>query len=230
MDLAGSRNRRDASGGGSRALRSGGTTLPAFCGPFGAASGSVPSITSRREEEKMTKLFRFGGYFASTVLILFGIGSIVLGTLGFLEVRDTIARESITATPDAAEIGVNLEPGQEIRTGGEAKEFAEIIRTHALEITGDRPHAELGRYLTETGEETDDEAEAATDESGRPVENPVRNVWITATAFTTALNTAYLAEQIALFAIVMGVALLLTGIGFLVLAMSALRAPETETV
>lgn len=175
----------------------------------------------------MTKLFRFGGYLASTVLIVFGIGAAVLGTLGFLEVRDTIARENITATPDAEEIGVNLEPGQEITTGGEAKEFATIIRTHALQATGDRPFAELGRYLTETGEETDDEAEAAVDESGRPVENPVRNVWITATALTTALNTAYLAEQIALFTIVMGIALLLTGIGFLVLTMNALREPET---
>ncbi|HUG87973.1 MAG TPA: hypothetical protein VMP42_04325 [Actinomycetota bacterium] len=174
----------------------------------------------------MTKLFRFGGYLASTVLILFGIGAIVLGTLGFMEVRDTIARENITATPDVEEIGVNLEPGQQITTGGEAKEFAEIIRTHALSATGDRPYAEIGRYLTETGEETNDEAAAATDESGRPMENPTRNIWITATAFTTALNTAYLAEQIALFTIVMGAALLLTGIGFLVLTMAALRGPE----
>lgn len=174
----------------------------------------------------MTKLFRFGGYLASTVLILFGLGATVLGTLGFMEVRDTIARENITATPDAQELGANLEPGQEITTGGEAKEFAEIIRSHALAATGDRPYAEMGRFLTETGEETNDEAAAAIDESGRPVENPARNIWITATAFTTALNTAYLAEQIALFTIVMGVALLLTGIGFLVLTRSALREPE----
>ena len=60
-------------------------------------------------------------------------------------------------------------------------------------------------------------------ETGRPVENPSRNLWITATAFTTALNTAFLAERIALFSIVMGIALLLTGIGFLVLTRAALR-------
>jgi hypothetical protein len=49
---------------------------------------------------------------------------------------------------------------------------------------------------------------------------------VTATVLTTALNTAFLAERIALFAIVMGVALLLTGIGFLVLTVGgALRAP-----
>ena len=176
----------------------------------------------------MTKLFRFGGYLASTVLILFGLGATVLGTLGFMEVRDTIARENITATPDAAEIeGVNLEPGEEINTGGEAKEFAEIIRTHALEATGGRAFAEIPRYLTETGEETNDESAAAT-QDGRPVENPTRSIWNTATAFTTALNTAYLAEQIALFTIAMGAALVLVGVGFLVLTIAALRSPVFE--
>lgn len=58
----------------------------------------------------------------------------------------------------------------------------------------------MGRFLTAEGEETDDEAEAAIDEaSGRPVENQARNIWITATALTTALNTTFLAERIALF-------------------------------
>jgi len=68
----------------------------------------------------------------------------------------------------------------------------------------------MGRFLTPTGEETNDEAAAATDEQGNPVQNQTRNLWVTATALTTALNTAFLAERIALFAIVMGVALLLT--------------------
>jgi hypothetical protein len=56
------------------------------------------------------------------------------------------------------------------------------------------------------------------------------NLWVTAIGLTTALNTAFLAERIALFSIVMGVALLLTGIGFLVLAIGgALRAPTAST-
>jgi hypothetical protein len=174
----------------------------------------------------MRRYFQYGGYLASVVLILFGAGTIVVGVLGFTEVRDTIAREKITATPDAQEIGVNLAPGEPIDTGAEAKEFAKIIRTHALEATGGRTYAQMGRFLTPTGEETNDEAAAATDEQGNPVQNQARNLWVTATALTTALNTAFLAERIALFAIVMGVALLLTGIGFLVLTVGgALRAP-----
>jgi hypothetical protein len=168
-------------------------------------------------------MFRYGGYLASVVLIVFGAGSIAAGALGFREVRDTIAREKITATPDAQEIGVDLEPGEPIDTGAEAKEFATIIRTHVLESTEGRTYSEMGRFLTPTGEETDDEEAAATDEAGRPVQNQTRNLWVTATALTTALNTAFLAERIALFSIVMGVALLLTGTGFLVLTIGSQR-------
>ena len=60
----------------------------------------------------MNRLFRLGGYLASGVLILFGAGSIVIGALGFMEVRDTIAQEKIEATPDAEELGVGGEPGE----------------------------------------------------------------------------------------------------------------------
>jgi hypothetical protein len=169
----------------------------------------------------MRQMLRLGGYVASGILIAFGALTIVVGALGFLEVRDTIRQENITATPDAAEIGVDLEPGQVVRKGAEAREFATIIRTHALAATDDRTFAEMGRFLTPEGKETNDPAEAATDEQGRPLENPSRNIWITATAFQTALNTAFLAERIALFSIAMGVALLLTGIGFLVLTTGA---------
>ena len=42
---------------------------------------------------------------------------------------------------------------------------------------------------------------------------------MTETALTTALNTSFFAERVAMFSIVMGIALLLTGIGFLVLTL-----------
>jgi hypothetical protein len=59
-------------------------------------------------------------------------------------------------------------------------------------------------------------------------------MWVTSTALSTALNTAYFAESVATFAIVMGVALLLTGIGFLVLVARLLwpdgqRAPRATS-
>ena len=53
-------------------------------------------------------------------------------------------------------------------------------------------------------------------------------MWVSETALTTALNTAYFAESVATFAIVMGFALLLVGGGFLVLTIRLL-APRTAT-
>ena len=75
---------------------------------------------------------------------------------------------------------------------------------------------------------TSDEAAAAKDENGQPVANGARNIWVTETALTTALNMSYMAEQLSLFSIIVGVALLLAGLGFGILAIGgALRNPET---
>ena len=61
-----------------------------------------------------------------------------------------------------------------------------------------------------------------------PVANGARNLWVTETALTTALNTAYMAERISLFSIVVGIALLISGIGFGILAVAgALRSEAT---
>jgi hypothetical protein len=67
-----------------------------------------------------------------------------------------------------------------------------------------------------------------TGENGQPVANPARELWVTETALTTALNMSYMAENLALFGIVVGVALLLAGIGFVVLALVVLgvRVPR----
>ena len=56
-----------------------------------------------------------------------------------------------------------------------------------------------------------------------------RNTWVTETSLSTALNLSYMAEQLALFGIVVGFALVLAGIGFLVLAIGgALRHAGAE--
>ena len=162
----------------------------------------------------MTSLARNGGIAASIVLIALGIGAMVIGVVGRDTVRSDLAREQIVGTPDSAIAG------QKVDTGDEAKEFAATIRKHTLEATGGQTYAQMGRFLDENGKPTSDEAAAAKDpKTGQPVENGLRNMWVTSTALSTALNTAYFAESVATFAIVMGVALLLTGIGFLVLTM-----------
>ena len=51
---------------------------------------------------------------------------------------------------------------------------------------------------------------------------------MTETALATALNSTYMAAELSLFAIIVGVALLLAGFGFAILAIGgALRNPET---
>lgn len=108
------------------------------------------------------------------------------------------------------------------------------MRKHALEATGGKTYAEMGRFLDAKGNDTNDEAAAAKDpKTGRPVENGARNIWVTETALTTALNMAFMGERLAIFGIVVGIALLLTGIGFLVLTLGGAiqRSPSvSETV
>ena len=172
----------------------------------------------------MTKLYSYAGIAASIILIAFGAGSIYMGVDGRDRVRDDLAREMIVGTEDSKIAG------QKVDTGSEAQEFAAVIRKHTLEATGGQTYAQMGRFLDENGNATSDEAAAAKDpKTGEPVENGLRNMWINSTALSTALNTAYFAESVATFAIVMGVALLLTGIGFLVLTVRVLAPAAART-
>jgi hypothetical protein len=165
----------------------------------------------------MSKLYSYAGIAASIVLIAFGAGSIYMGVDGRDRVRDDLAREMIVGTEDSSIAG------QKVDTGSEAQTFAATIRKHTLESTGGQTYSQMGRFLDENGNPTSDEAAAAKDpETGKPVENGLRNLWVTSTALSTALNTAYFAESVATFAIVMGAAMLLTGFGFLVLIVRVL--------
>ena len=172
----------------------------------------------------MTKLFQYGGIAASIVLIAFGIGSIYMGFDGRDRVRSDLAREQIVGTPDSTI------PGQKVDTGDEARAFANVMRKHALEATGGQTYAQMGRFLDSQGNPTNDEAAAAKDpKTGQPVENGARNLWVTETALSTALNMSYMAERLAVFGIVVGIALTLSGIGFIVLALGgALRRSSTD--
>jgi hypothetical protein len=167
----------------------------------------------RRKEQEMKKWFAYGGIAASVVMIAFGVGALAVGITGFNEVRDDIARENIVGTPDSTI------PNQKVDTGSEAKAFAAVMRKHTLEATKGQTYAEMGRFLDAKGNPTSDETKAAKGPNGQAVENPVRQLWVTETALTTALNVSYFAERVAVFSMVMGVALILTGIGFLVLTL-----------
>jgi hypothetical protein len=197
------------------------------------------------------KLFQYAGVAASVVLIAFGIGAIVAGVSGHNTVRDNLAKEQIVGTPDMTPSAITAEAkaaglknvdipscsvaGQSINSGARARCFASYMRIHTLEATGGQVYAQMGRYLDKNGKVTDDQKLAAIDpKTKKPVENGARNIWINETALTTALNTSFFAQSVATFSIVMGIALLLVGIGFLVLTLGPLhetiaRRRETET-
>jgi hypothetical protein len=192
----------------------------------------------------MRKLFEIGGFAATAVLVVFGIVAITMGVNGRSTVHNSLALEQIVGTPDMNATAIAAEAkkaglpasitlptadiaGKPINTGQRARDFASYMRIHALEATGGVPYAQLPRYSSADGKGTSDPLKALKSPSGQPLDNPVRNLWITETALTTALNASFLAENVALFGIVVGVALLLTGLGFGVLVIGgSLRGRE----
>jgi hypothetical protein len=188
------------------------------------------------------RILEFGGIVAGVLMIAFGIGSLVLGLNARSTVRDELTREFIVGSPDmnpaetekaVREAGLNNVPipscdvaEKEIKTGADARCFAQYMRIHALESSGGNTYAQMGRFVSEADPNdpkgTSDEEAAAKDENGEPISNSARNTWVTETALSTALNTSYMAEQIGLFSVVVGIALLLSGIGFIILALAVL--------
>ena len=192
-------------------------------------------MTSRR-------VLEIGGIVAGVLMIAFGIGALVMGINARSTVSDELKKEQIVGSPDmnptdieAAMKEAGLEnvavpscdvAEQPIETGADARCFAQYMRIHALESSGGATYAQMGRFVAASDpadpKGTSDEAAAVKDDAGKPVSNAARNTWVTETALATALNVSYMAEQIALFGLVVGIALLLAGIGFVILALSVL--------
>jgi hypothetical protein len=206
----------------------------------------------------MRKALEIGGFVAAAVLIVFGVVAIVMGVNGRSTVNSSLSHEYIVGSPDMTPSAIKAEAkaagpqvyaavkdwptqsvaNQQINTGDKARAFAGYMRIHSLEASGGLTYAQQGRYVAKPGTPakfTDGQGATSIDKyavidpkTKQPVDNGRRNLWVTETALTTALNTSYMASQLALFGIVVGIALLLTGIGFAILAgVGALRNPET---
>lgn len=202
----------------------------------------------------MRKALEIGGVVAAVVLIAFGVVSIVMGATGRDTVGTELTKQNIVGTEDMTPTAIAAEAKEaglkdvslpscnvaehSIDTGEEARCFAQYMNIHALEATGGYTYAEMGRYEAKPGTPkselspgggTENEKFAALDtETGEPAANGAREVWVTETALTTALNASYMADRLSLFGIVIGIALLLTGIGFGVLvAGGAVNNPDS---
>lgn len=205
--------------------------------------------TVRAKSDLIRKLFEWGGFGAGAILVAFGVVAIVMGFSGRTTVADSLKQEKIVGAADmtpgliakeakeAGLTGVDLPTvavaGKTIDSGPRARAFASYMRIHALEATGGYTYAQMGRFQAKPGTPkaqlavgggTDNPQFAVIDAATKqPVANGVRNVWVTETALSTALNVSYMADRLGLFGIVVGVALLLSGIGFIVLAFAALH-------
>ena len=119
--------------------------------------------------------------------------------------------------------------GKQVTDGNSALCFGKYMRIHALGSSSGLTYAQMGQYAakpdapiasTDFNGGTSDPKQAQIDpKTGKPVSNGARNLWVTETSLTTALYLAYTGSAISLFGIVVGVALLLSGIGFLILAL-----------
>jgi hypothetical protein len=147
----------------------------------------------------------------------------------------SLQKAGVNATPSAIENPSCSVAGKQVNSGDRARCFAQYMRIHTFGATSGLTYSQMGRYIAQPSVPlkftdglgaTSDPTKAVTDpKTKQPVANGRRDIWVTYTALTTALNTSYMASQLSLFAVVIGIALLLAGVGFGILAFATFRLP-----
>jgi len=143
---------------------------------------------------------------SSVLIILAGVFLVIGGIWGISFTYKNVAREKIV-TPKDATI-----PETPVRGPLTLKAQADIIREHTLEITGGKTFAEMPRQI----QKLDQNNQPVLDSSGNPVmtANTARDIWITATMLTTALNFGILAYAFSGLIILFGIICIWIGIVF----------------
>lgn len=153
--------------------------------------------------KKILKFSAFLAMLAGVILIAGGIWAIVF-------TYDNVSQEKIV-TPDDASI-----PGAPLRGPLTLKAQADIIREHTLKTTGGKTYAEMPRQIPKL----DEAGNSIINKEGKPVmtDNNARNLWITATTLTTALNLGIITYALSAFIILFGLISFWTGIVFYMLS------------
>jgi hypothetical protein len=133
---------------------------------------------------------------SSVAAILVGVILIVGGIWGICFTYQNTAREKIVTPADAAI------PEQLVRGPFTLKAQADAIRKHTLELTGGKTYAEMPRQIPKL----DEHGQPVLGKDGSPVmvTNTARDIWITATTLTTALNLGILAYAFSALIVVLG--------------------------
>lgn len=143
----------------------------------------------------------------SSVLAIFaGIVMFVGGVWGITFTYQNISREKIVTPADSAS------PNTPVVGPMSLKVQADIIREHTLKTTGGKVYAEMPRQIAKL----DEAGKPVLDKDGKPVmiSNTARDMWITATTLTTALNLGILTYVFSGLILLFGLISIWTGIVF----------------
>ena len=175
------------------------------------------------------RVLEIGGLVAGVVLIAFGAVAIYMGFDGRNTVRDSIKQEQIffgnAAEDEAVAKHAEQWSEEQVLDGDQARAFALIIREHALgarrpDVRGDGPLRVRRRSQRSEG---DERRGGCREGRGRPadLERRPEHLGDRDRALERAEHELH-GGALAIFGIVVGVALLLSGVGFMVLALVVL--------
>ncbi len=151
----------------------------------------------------MKNKLKLGGYLA----IISGLILVIGGVWGISFTYKNVAQEKIVTGEDASI------PNAKVIGPLTLKSQADIIREHTLKITGGKTYAEMPRQIPKLDEKGNEVLGA--DGKVVLVENLARNIWITATSLTTAINLAIMSYAFSGLIILFGLVSLFTGYLFL---------------
>lgn len=150
----------------------------------------------------MKKMLGLSSFLAITA----GIVMILGGMWGIVFTYKNVAREQIV-TPSDASI-----PNTPVRGPLTLKSQADIIRHHVLETTDGKTYSQMPQKV----QKLDANGNPVLDDKGAPVmvSNDARNIWITATTLTTALNFGIITYVFSGLIVFIGLMSIWTGITF----------------
>ncbi len=144
--------------------------------------------------------------FSSILAISVGIIMVIGGAWAVMFTYENVSREKIVTTEDASI------PNTPVNDPLTLKSQADVIRKHTLKTTDGKTYAEMPQQVAKV----DASGSAVLDKSGKPVmvPNAARNIWITATTLTTALNLGIVTYLFSGLIILFGLVSIWTGVVF----------------